>query len=172
MWCKSLHSTSQLSQWELTSRRQYEINQYACATLIERPSQNLLCIRLPCRSMTHTRLCCFTKFPSSPRHPQCNTPLSCAGTLAPSGVGIQGTFADGMFQLRQVDPLSQVLARELTGAWDGESSCRRYSMLSPVVDHDHTLGCKSARSPPRVTEPASREGSRESKLIRASANVH
>eukprot|EP00752_Nemacystus_decipiens_P014784 g13162.t1 len=47
------------------------------------------------------------------------------GTLSQNGSSIQGTFADGHFRLRQVDPVSHVLARELTGAWDGESSCRR-----------------------------------------------
>ena len=47
------------------------------------------------------------------------------GTLSQSGSAMQGTFADGLFQLRLVDSASHVLARELTGAWDGESSCRR-----------------------------------------------
>ncbi|CAM9187556.1 unnamed protein product, partial [Ectocarpus sp. 12 AP-2014] len=42
------------------------------------------------------------------------------GTLSQSGSSIQGKFADGLFQLRQVNPASHVLARELTGAWDGE----------------------------------------------------
>lgn len=47
------------------------------------------------------------------------------GTMSQSGCLIQGTFADGAFRLRQVDPVAHVLARELTGAWDGESTCRR-----------------------------------------------
>lgn len=57
-----------------------------------------------------------------------------SGTLSQNGCAIQGTFADGQFRLRQVDPVSHVLARELTGAWDGQSSCRRYDMMKQIMD--------------------------------------
>lgn len=50
------------------------------------------------------------------------------GIMSQNGLEIQGTFADRRFRLCQVDPVAHVLAKELSGAWDGESSCRRYHL--------------------------------------------
>lgn len=46
---------------------------------------------------------------------------------------IQGTFADGTFRLRRIDPVAHVLARELSGAWNGESTCRRQVTSSHAI---------------------------------------
>lgn len=61
----------------------------------------------------------------TPGCPCCCPRVVGSGALSQSGSSIQGKFADGLFRLQQVNPASHVLARELTGAWDGESSCRR-----------------------------------------------
>ena len=47
------------------------------------------------------------------------------GRLSRDGFSIQGNPRDGVLTLQQVDFVSHVLARELSGAWDGESSFRR-----------------------------------------------